>query len=229
MALFRPSSIVQSISGNVGGVTFVQGQRGNVVRHRPLRINRITEERTDARTRWAFIYSYWYDTLSASQRLEWETTAVTITRTNRLGIPHRLTGLELFLIQNVKRPTIDPPRTSPGPCKPGCIMGGVTFTCKQGGPFTFALTSETNTDGNIRIWFARPFTDRPINSSPHWKYAVGTTPTPVVASSKNYYGNFINTWGVPALGERIGIRFFRHGAFAYIPSPTQTLWTFVVA
>lgn len=107
MAIFRPSALVQNISGSVGGVTFALGPRGSILKHRPARRKTAPEMLipwnqesstdtmpagqilTELKTAW--------QNLTDTQRLSWRNLAQQLPTRNRLGIRRPLSGFQLFL------------------------------------------------------------------------------------------------------------------------------------
>lgn len=96
MALFRPSSIVGSISGAIGGVTFATGKRAPVVRHRPRFSPRQSESLLSNRVIFANATRAW-SALSTADRTTWRALAANLPRTNRLGQQSPLTGFSVFV------------------------------------------------------------------------------------------------------------------------------------
>jgi hypothetical protein len=118
------------------------------------------------------------------------------------------------------------PTTTPGNLRPGVILLGLDWACEAGGPFTLSCTAASDTGGNMQLFFARPFSDRPHHHSTRWRKP-DTASAPVTpATSRNLYSRFLEAWGDPAAGEYIGLRMYRHGA-QFLPSPVQELWVAV--
>lgn len=96
MALIRPSSIVGSISGAIGGVTFVAGKGTPVVRHRPRFSPRASESLTSIQSSFVNASRTW-STLTNEQRQAWRALAANRPQPNRLGQSSAMNGFALFV------------------------------------------------------------------------------------------------------------------------------------
>ena len=103
MAIFRPSALVQGISGSVGGVTFVNARGSKVVRFRPpkLRKNQTLPVLDAIKSRAAFdaTVKAWAD-LSEANRQNWRAAAPQFTFPNRLGQHRPISGFQFFIKVN---------------------------------------------------------------------------------------------------------------------------------
>jgi hypothetical protein len=96
VALFRPSSLVQAVSGRVGGVVFVAGSQGSYIRRvgsktiaRPTALDYSRKAFGDGVSTW--------QNLTDAQRKGWNVLAARIYRTDRLGVQKPYSGRSLFL------------------------------------------------------------------------------------------------------------------------------------
>lgn len=110
MALFRPSSVVQAVSGQLGGCVFVAGSKGSYVRRAAVKVDQATPVQLRARKGFQDGVSAW-PTLTENQRKGWATLAARIYRVDRLGVQKPYTARGLFLSQaaitgRVRLPTV---------------------------------------------------------------------------------------------------------------------------
>jgi len=99
MALVKPSALVGSISGSVGGVTFKVTRNGLVATKRTGRKGYATERATESRAAMSALVSAWR-ALSAAQQKRWKTSADNTMHWNRLGEGKRYTGFEWYVSCN---------------------------------------------------------------------------------------------------------------------------------
>lgn len=100
MALVKLGGGVVGISGSIAGNTFARNRFGAYMRARTKPVNPQSARQTVARSRIGFLAEEWSDTLTAAQRLAWETYAAAIGWTNRLGEVVHLTGFNHFVRSN---------------------------------------------------------------------------------------------------------------------------------
>ena len=96
MAIFRPSSIVGAISGNLGSVNFGNARFGPFIRRRAYPSPDRGAPRCANRATYASASPAWR-ALTAAQRIAWRSAAVSFNHTNRLGVSSPLSGWQLYL------------------------------------------------------------------------------------------------------------------------------------
>ncbi len=99
MAIFRPAAPIGAISGNLGGVNFVLGKNGPVVRQRNRRTSQTTKAAHNQRQIFSFLRNAWRN-LTDNQRTAWRQAALAHPRRNRLGLTNRITGYQFFMQLN---------------------------------------------------------------------------------------------------------------------------------
>lgn len=226
MAKIRVSILVQAVSGAIGGNIFRQTRNGLVLATRPRARKFLSQTQLANRARFQFIRAYYFHTLTDAQRVQWTTVASQIPLTDRVGVTRFLTGLQLFVKQSMQDEDLSSINDTPGNLEPGIVMLGVDWDCTEGGPFTLSITDASNTGGNMSTAFARPISTRPLNFSRHWKKPAARIAPATPSTSRDLHTKFVEVWGEPAAGERIGLRVWRHGS-RFLPSPTQEIWVFV--
>jgi len=96
MAIFTTSPIVGSISGTVGGQTFVSAPRANVVRPRRRKTVAHTALAYESKTRFAVARSLWFAMTNAA-RDAWRQVAQQNPVPNRLGVRRPRSGWQTFV------------------------------------------------------------------------------------------------------------------------------------
>lgn len=143
MAIIRPGSVVGGISGKLGGLVFVVGRRGTVVRPRPNPVKKETTFSLLSRGRMSTLRQFW-STMTQLQRDAWQTAAVQILTTNALGVSSPMSGFTYFILTN-KHGVIDSPDIFPAPrdldprdfaVNPSATFSASgTFSCQIDNPF----------------------------------------------------------------------------------------------
>jgi hypothetical protein len=114
MAIFETGAVVGSISGDVGGASFVNSRGSKVVRknRRPSPVN--TEQQLQAQNRVAE-YAHKWTTISAADKKAWQTYATNRPKSNRLGVSRQLSDYQSFMQYNLARQavTTTPPDEPP--------------------------------------------------------------------------------------------------------------------
>lgn len=101
MAIVRLGSLASGISGAVGGLVFVSGKNGTVVRPRPAPSRPTSDILDSARARVYNIRRHW-SSLSSLQQDAWRTAAVDTLITNALGLTSSISGFALFVRVNAR-------------------------------------------------------------------------------------------------------------------------------
>lgn len=96
MAIMKNSPLVGGISGNVGGVNFVNAQGGQVIRPAKLARHSLSEAQQRQQSRLSQAVSAWHR-LQPEVRRMWRQFAEQWKRRNRLGIGAPITGYNLYL------------------------------------------------------------------------------------------------------------------------------------
>lgn len=95
MALYRGSALTTSVSGTVGGLTFVQGAHSNIVRATPAPLPARAPLQMQRQVAMALVSAAWRD-LTAAQQAAWTAEGAARTATNRIGTKSPLSGYQLF-------------------------------------------------------------------------------------------------------------------------------------
>lgn len=95
MAKVRLSSLVQGITGSIGGLTFANTTNGTVLKRRGIKVNQQTRKQLAARALWNRALVAW-NALSTSTRNQWIALAEVVTWPTPLGQSRRLSGWQLF-------------------------------------------------------------------------------------------------------------------------------------
>lgn len=102
MALFLPGGVLGggTISGKQGSIVFSRNASGAYVRNRVIPVNPNTTYQQAVRNRVGVLTSRWLDALTALQRAAWANYAANVPRTNRIGLPVNLKGLNWYIAMN---------------------------------------------------------------------------------------------------------------------------------
>lgn len=139
MAIFRPGGLAGSISGAAGGVVFVNGRSGPVLRRRPSGRPRVTEALQAARGMPGRIAAAWNE-LTELQRQAWRTAAAALRFPNRLGVLRAISGYQLYT-RHVMDVYLGSPPAALAPPSASMLYSPTTCTAYflEGGPY--ALTT----------------------------------------------------------------------------------------
>lgn len=101
MALYKPSPLINAISGNVGSVNFVAGAQRTTLRaarnpYSPVRAAQLTP-----RANMQLVVQAWAD-LDQTSRDSWNTLARQLSRPDRLGQARTLSGRQFFIRYNLR-------------------------------------------------------------------------------------------------------------------------------
>lgn len=98
------SSLVYSaVSGSVGGLTYSHNKSGMYTRARAIPTNPATTQQQAIRNFNSALVAAWSNSLTATQRGNWEIFAANMPVTNPLGAVHHLSGQNWFIKNNVAR------------------------------------------------------------------------------------------------------------------------------
>lgn len=93
MALFVP--IHGQMSGSIAGNTFSRNRSGAYVRNRGIPVNPNTAGQQVVRGALGAAVSIWNNSLTVAEREAWNAYALTVTRTNALGVQYNPSGFQL--------------------------------------------------------------------------------------------------------------------------------------
>jgi len=144
MALIK-SPVIASGSGSIAGMTLSRNRGGMYIRSRAIPTNPNTTYQQAVRNIVADLSNRWRQTLTAAQRIAWNTYADNVPLINPLGDPHNVSGLNMYIRSNVPRIQASYDRIDDGPTN--YDLG--SFTSPSGvatvSPSQLALTFD-NTD-----------------------------------------------------------------------------------
>lgn len=155
-------TLFNAASGSMGGVTAAKNRGGSYMRKRVKPLNPSSKAQQDARSALAAAASNWRG-LTNSQRLAWNAYAETITFTNGVGDPAKLSGFQCFSAANSMRKRLGMSDLTDAPTTPG----RATFTAPPSVSYdvsaatvTFAIDADdswlSDDDGALWIQFGQP-------------------------------------------------------------------------
>jgi hypothetical protein len=99
MAIIRTAPLIGAISGNLGGVCFVQSKSGPVIRTRNRRLKQNDKRHYQIRALFQQLRNAWRN-LTDNQRTAWRQATISVPNTNRLGLTSTISGYQLFIKTN---------------------------------------------------------------------------------------------------------------------------------
>ncbi len=97
------STIIESGSGSLGGMTFSRNRGGPYIRGRSIPTNPNTPQQQAVRSAAAQLASLWRNTLTETQRASWDLYAENVLLPNPLGQSRNVGGLGMYIRSNVPR------------------------------------------------------------------------------------------------------------------------------
>ena len=114
MALFRGTLIGQA-SGSVAGNTFSRNRGGQYIRNRAVPVNPNSPQQVAVRNALSQLSTAWGQSLTATQRMDWDVYAQNVPVLNRLGDIITLTGFNMYIRCNTPRLQAGLSRIDDGP------------------------------------------------------------------------------------------------------------------
>lgn len=108
---------VSKISGKVGGSVFARNRTGNYVRNWAKPVNPNTDRQVLVRSILAALVQDWKDTLTSSERYQWQVYADNVVMKNRLGEDMHLSGFNQFIRSNMALVNADLDQVNGGPAE----------------------------------------------------------------------------------------------------------------
>lgn len=155
MALIQLGSIVAEIRGKLGGTVFSRNRSGNYMRNKTSPVNPNTERQVQVRSQFSFLAGYFKDTITATQRDNWNSWANNSPFTNVLGNTYYTTGINSFIKINMMKllcglSIIADPPTEFGEASPIILNeAGIVVSEAAGTISITAITDLLNFDGSI--------------------------------------------------------------------------------
>jgi hypothetical protein len=147
---------IGEIFGSIGGLTFQRNRSGKIVRSRPTVGKKSTTKQQISHSKHQNFLSLW-QSLTTSQKDEWNLYALTFQKTNKFGENKTLTGQNWFESVNYWRQKLSLPlHTSPPPHT--IPPGPPTFKLKiSDNDIEVIITTSFNFDENaLIIWVTKP-------------------------------------------------------------------------
>lgn len=141
MAIFSPGSIVASLHGSLGGVTFRSSKHSNVVSLKPRPSQPNSVPQLEQRQLFALALHLWLSDLTPADRLEWRAIARTMSTSHHTATSRTLSGRNLFFRQYlVPWPTVLE-SLYPEDALLRRPLTGVTLDFTSGGPYNVIFSS----------------------------------------------------------------------------------------
>jgi hypothetical protein len=210
MAKFT-SHVYSEIRGSVSGTTYSRNRFGQYVRRRAVPAQPRTSFQMSVRSFFGSVASRWRDLSQDSQAL-WRAFAERIVRTDPLGNPIRLTGLQAFVMMNALRRVLGLPVTPNAPPDVGTPPAIATLTLSIDTTVNEMEVQFTPTPlaGAIVIEATAP-QSAGVNSVGRSKFRFVRMVKPgsygaSITSPQNIWNEYVNRFGIPPLGSKIFVR-----------------------
>lgn len=203
MALFRPGVLVQTVSGDIGGVSFVQGKGGAYVRRRGVKCNQNSFYQERQRARFSRLPGLWQD-LSAQDKTSWATLAARVYRVDRLGVQKPWTARNLFFSENGLRLTAGLSPISAAPIG-GARLAFASFTVTYASAVLTLRCNRVGGVGSGRALFfgCRSFSRAGFTSKTFYTFLSSPFSSNLVVNGTSF---FAARFRVPDVGEYLGFR-----------------------
>lgn len=100
MAIYRPSPLIGSISGNLGGANFLATFSRHIVRRRPSKTNKRSTAQLAQRAAFHTLAAHW-QTLGHHKQRTWHLARHNMPYRNRLGLSTKMTAFNLYMKTNL--------------------------------------------------------------------------------------------------------------------------------
>jgi len=214
--LFKPL-LGTDLSGKVGGLVASHNAGGAYFRAATIPTNPNTTFQQAVRNAFAQLSSLWVDTLTQTQRDEWELYAANVPLTNRIGEQHNVSGLNMYVRSNTPRLQTGIARVDDGP--PVFDLGGYSAPTLSGwseatqtGDINFSVSAFSDPWANEVGGFMLGFISRPQNPGVKffrgpYRVQVTVTGDPVPPVSPSTFGSpFPITAGQRLFGRAVTMR-----------------------
>ena len=165
--LFKPT-IGTDLSGKLGGIVASHNAGGAYFRAATIPTNPNTTFQQAVRNAVSQLTSLWTDTLTQTQRDEWQLYADNVPLTNRIGEQHNVSGLAMYVRSNVSRLQFGHTRIDDGP--PVFDLGAYSAPslsgwseATQNGDLNFSVGTLSDPWANEVGGFMLAFISRPQN------------------------------------------------------------------
>lgn len=228
MATFTPGPFIGRISGNVGGVNFVQGKNGPFIRQRLQRVKHNTQEQRKMRAVFQGLVHNW-STISPEWREAWNRAAEFLKNHNRVGTSYSRTGFSLFMEHNLILGVagLYDPDTSPFLTTTPSAED-VSVDASEGGTVEVNWTQPAPGYNFFQyIYGARSMSSRPKTHFGTWRFLTNILLGPG-ARNWDITADFNDALGPPYEGELIAVR-MRPFRFDHLPGFQVQAQTVTVA
>lgn len=220
------------IRGSIGGNVFSRNSSGAYVRNRTKPVNPNTTKQSNMRALFSTIAQYWR-TLTASQRITWNSLAPTFPRVNRLGQTVPLTGFQLFqkcntnnivcghaivnVIGDVNTPVIQ-------------YIDSVTVDRSANTMIVNAEDATINTDTSLRVYATAPRSTGSKFAGPSEYKLIHVEPGDNDLNTLDLHSRYVAVFGDSyVVGAQIGFKFDSVSSVTGLNNAAQSMQSTVVA
>jgi len=217
MAIFTNGPLAGAISGTLGAVNFAATKAGSVIRRRPSRTNKQTQDQHDRRTNFELTSRTWFS-LDPEIRDAWNAATKQFRFTNRLGARIIPSGFQLFMKAYLDKffsgyyVNLLPPVL--GQLESPIITADFTV----GGPYNITYV-DWNPDYFTyfpRLSISRPISSKPRRHYPAYKFALKIDAN---LATLDVYSKIVPVVGELRDTERVSLRLYLTHVFAFPSKP----------
>jgi hypothetical protein len=178
MASIKFGGGVTGMSGSIGGSTYARNRFGYYLRPRTKPVNPNSTRQSAIRLYMKYYTERWHDTLTPTNRSQWNTYAASVPVKNRLGETVYLTGFNWYIAVNIVRAQAENSKCDSGPTTltlvesdPGFAVSASAATQKLTFTLTLGLPWRDIAASIIAIYMGQPQgATRNFFNGP-WQYA----------------------------------------------------------
>jgi hypothetical protein len=147
---YKPSALVETMSGSQGDSTFSTGRAGDYIRRRVNPAQPRTARQMQVRSAFSGMSAVWR-TLTEAQRNGWKSLASTVTLTGRYGNTYRPTGQQLFVSVNLNegRNPDEATPDAPGVSTPAAPLNSLVINVRRGAAAANDIFTVTGSNGDV--------------------------------------------------------------------------------
>ncbi len=223
---YKPSALVETMSGSQGDSTFSTGRAGDYIRRRVDPAQPRTQAQSDVRARFSQFSSQW-KTLTAAQRLAWSNLAGTVTLTSRYGSVYHPSGQQLFVRanSNLGAAGVDPITDAPGSASSPGSVTDFNINVRRGATAATDVVTVTAADApagsQVEIYATAPFSPGREYVSPSSLRLVAVIAAADMGNVNSIRVQYENKFGRPVLGTKVKMQAVPIGANGIAGPPSQ--------
>ncbi len=209
---YKPSALVETMSGSQGDSTFSTGRAGDYIRRRVDPAQPRTEAQVGTRSNFSFLSARWRG-LTEAQRAGWRNLATGITLTDRYGKPYKPSGQQLFVGANMTLTIAgDQLDDAPGTSTPASVPALGAVVAKRGAAavndvITVALDTIAAGEIVAVLGTSQMSAGRGYISPSAFRFL--THFNPGAAAARDIKAAYEARFGRPTIGQKIAVKVYK--------------------